>query len=357
MVEGVGIGIFGYGFIAGAHVEALRAVGAGVVAVCGPRREAAEAFARRYGIEGVYTDPQHLLDRADVRAVVVCTPDADHAPLTIAAARAGKHVFCEKPLAMNLAEARQMVAAVSEAGVVGMTGFLLRGAPVVRRIAHTLQSGEAGQLISLHTQRYNASLLGPGAMATWRTDPTRSGLGVLGDLGAHMVDLALLFGGPVRQVSADLLTFVHGLPDATTGRPVALSLDDDVALALRFASGAHGTISLSRVGLADSHLPLGRSEIVLNASNLAIVSDGMEHAAVHRLGSAPQEWPVDETVASLDHGQLLTYLGQELMRGFLAAIAAGRPASPTLEDGLAVQAVLEAAARSATSRRWEDVPV
>src|SRR5262249_42096752 len=124
----VGIGLFGYGFIAGAHVEALRKVGGRIVAVCGPRRAGAEAFARRYGIPHVYTEPREVLARADVAAGVVGSPDASHAPLTIMAARAGKHVFCEKPLATNLADARAMVAAVREAGTVGMTGFLLRGA-------------------------------------------------------------------------------------------------------------------------------------------------------------------------------------------------------------------------------------
>jgi predicted dehydrogenase len=354
-MDDVRIGLFGYGFIAASHVNALRRVGGQIVAVCGPRRAGAEEFALRYGIPHVYTEPRDLLARDDIEAVVVGSPDASHAPLTIAAARAGKHVFCEKPLASNLAEARAMVEAVRAAGKVGMTGFLLRGAPVVRRMAATIQSGEAGTIIGLHTQRYNAGLLQPGARYGWRTDDTQSGLGVLGDLGSHMVDLALLLAGPIAEVSADLMTFVKQLPDGATGRPVPLRLDDDVVLALRFAGGAHGTISLSRVGLADAHLPLGRSQIVVLGSKLAIVSDGVEHATVQGLDGPPQEWPPDERVASLDHGALLTYLGEELMRAFVGAVRGGTTSSPTLEDGLAVQAVLDAAQRAAASRRWERV--
>jgi predicted dehydrogenase len=355
-MDEVGIGLFGYGFIASAHVEALRTVGARIVAVCGPHRERAETFARRCAIAHVYTEPARMLARADIAAVVVASPDASHAALTMAAAQAGKHVFCEKPLATTLAEARAMVAAVQENGRVGMTGFLLRGAPVVQRMAATIRQGDAGTLISLHAQRSNATLLGPEAVHTWRTDARQSGLGVLGDLGSHMIDLALLLAGPITDVSADLRTFVQELPDAATGRPVPQRLDDDVTLALRFAGGAHGTMSLSRVGVADAHLPLGRSQIVVNGSKLAIISDGIAHATVHRLGSAPQEWPLDARVARLDHGALLAYLGKELMRAFLEAIRSGVPAPPTLEDGLAVQAVLDAALRSATSRCWEPVP-
>jgi predicted dehydrogenase len=271
------------------------------------------------------------------------------------AARAGKHVFCEKPLATNLADARAMVAALREAGKVGMTGFLLRGAPVVRRMAATIQSGEAGTLIALHTQRYNSSLLQPRARRNWRTDETQSGLGVLGDLGSHMVDLALLLAGPIAEVSADLRTFVRELPDAVTGQPVPMRLDDDVSLMVRFAGGAHGTISLSRVGLADAHLPLGRSQIVVNGSRLAIVSDGVEHATVQRIDGPPEEWPPDAQVAGLDHPALLAYLGDALMRAFLDAIRTGTPAAPSLEDGLAVQAVLDAAVRASASGCWERV--
>src|SRR5215831_18992022 len=115
-MEQVGIGLFGYGFIAGAHVEALRTVGGQIVAVCGPHRERAEAFARRYSIDHVYTEPAAMLARDDIAAVVVASPDASHAALTIAAAHSGKHVFCEKPLATSLADARAMVDAVRENG-------------------------------------------------------------------------------------------------------------------------------------------------------------------------------------------------------------------------------------------------
>src|SRR5438552_1509778 len=102
-MDEVGIGLFGYGFIASAHVEALRTAGGRIVAVCGPRRAGAEAFARRYGIAHVYTEPAAMLGRDDIAAVVVASPDATHAALTMAAAHAGKHVFCEKPLATTLA--------------------------------------------------------------------------------------------------------------------------------------------------------------------------------------------------------------------------------------------------------------
>lgn len=355
----IGIGIFGYGFVAGAHLQAIRSIAQDVglrpVAVCGPRKQAVEAFAAKYGVEHVFTDPQALLARQDVHAVIVATPDDVHRDLAVAAARAGKHIFCEKPLALNGVQAQEIVTEARSAGVRGMTGFLLRYSPIVQTIAAMVERGDLGQVLALHTQRYNASLLRPSATASWRHDPTRSGSGVLSDLGSHMIDLALLFGGPIVAVSADLRTFVSELRDRATDRSVSHILDDDVVLMLRFASGAHGSIALSRVGLVDSHHPLGRSYIQVQGTKAAVDTDGVEHAQLFQLGKSPQEIKPERSPAGLDHAGVLAYMGERMLRAFAQSMRESVDLPPTLEDGLRVQAVVDAALRAHQSRRWDRV--
>jgi predicted dehydrogenase len=353
----VGFGIFGYGFVAGAHCTALRAIGARPVAVCGPRADAARAFAVRHGIPEthVFQRPEELLALPEVTAVIVATPDDSHHDLTIAAAEAGKHVFCEKPLALNLEQARAMWQAVQRAGVRSMTGFLLRYAPIVQTIQGLVQRGQLGRLLSVHCERYNASLLRPDPAMSWRHDPRRCSAGVLADLGSHMIDLARCFAGEIVEVCADLRTYVDELRDPATRALVPHRLDDDATLLVRFANGAHGTISVSRVGIVDSHHPLGRSFFELNGTQAGVTTDGVEHGSFFRRGEPPQEIVPERSPAGLDHAGVLAYMGEHMLGAFIEAIQTGQDRPPTIEDGLRAQAVIDAALRSHASRRWEQV--
>ena len=221
---------------------------------------------------------------SDIDAVVICTPDDAHHAQVLAAAAAGKHLFCEKPVAMDLAQASEMVAACERANVRTMTGFLLPYAPIAQELVRRVRDGEFGELISIHTQRYNPRLLGAALTAQWRYDAARSSAGVLSDLGSHMLNFSVLIGGPITHIAASLRTVIKEVPDPATGGAMPLTLDDDVVLALRFASGVHGTIATSRVGHVDSDKPLGRSMIQINGTKAAVVTDGLEHAEVYRYG-------------------------------------------------------------------------
>ncbi|NCV20395.1 MAG: gfo/Idh/MocA family oxidoreductase [Chloroflexi bacterium] len=134
-MQSIGFAVFGYGFMATAHIEALQALpGARVVVVCGPRLDRAQAVATEFGVPHATTSADEALAIAGVDAVVVDTPDVFHHDLVMAAARAGKHVFCEKPLATALADAREMADAVRRAGVRSMMGFSTRFSPLTRTI-------------------------------------------------------------------------------------------------------------------------------------------------------------------------------------------------------------------------------
>ncbi|MAG36133.1 MAG: hypothetical protein CL878_07810 [Dehalococcoidia bacterium] len=354
--ELVRFGVLGYGFIADAHAQALAGVpDAEVAAVCGPREAPAREFAERFGIGFVTTEPQRML-AADIDAVVICTPDYAHHEQALAAAAAGKHVFCEKPVAMNLEQANEMVAACERANVRTMTGFLLRYAPIAEELVKRVQAGGFGELVSIQTQRYNASLLRPDAAARWRLDESRSAAGVLSDLGSHMLDFSLLIGGPITHLAASLRTVIKKVPDPATGETLPLTLDDDAVLALRFASGVHGTIATSRVGHFDSDRPLGRAMIQINGTKAAAVTDGVERAEVHRHGHSTEAIEPNLGPGVHDHAGVLATMSRRMFGEFVAAIRSGQDRPPTMRDGWQVQALVETARRAAESGRWEEVP-
>ena len=206
---------------------------------------------------------------------------------------------------MDLAQASEMVAACERANVRTMTGFLLPYAPIAQELVRRVRGGEFGELISIHTQRYNPRLLGAALTAQWRYDAARSSAGVLSDLGSHMLNFSVLIGGPITHIAASLRTVIKEVPDPATGGAMPLTLDDDVVLALRFASGVHGTIATSRVGHVDSDKPLGRSMIQINGTKAAVVTDGLEHAEVYRYGHPTEAIEPDLGPGVDEHAGLL----------------------------------------------------
>ncbi len=358
MPDPLGVGVLGYGFMAAAHLAGLRAVaGARVVAIAGPNRVRASQVAAAHDVPAVYASADELAADPAVDAVVVASPDDQHYPQTMTAIAAGAHVFVEKPVARTAAQARQMHAAAVQAGLRTGVGFTLRWNPLVERIHAMVQAGELGRVVSVHAQRFNKRLLGqaPPTME-WRYDPARCGSGALGDLGSHMIDLAQHLAGPITEVAADLAAVRTHARDPASGAEVPLTLDDDAVLSVRFASGAHGTISSSRVGMVDSHLPLGRSSFLINGTRAGVLTDGVLHASIHQLGRDPRPLDPGLPLDDADHAGILAFFGERMMRGFVEAVRSGRDVPPTLADGLRAQEVVDAALTAARERRWVEVP-
>lgn len=351
----IGIGVFGYGFIAGAHMEGLRRIAEFTVhAVCGPNAERAGGFAARYNIPTVLTDPEALLIDPRVDAVIIDTPDRDHAPLTLAAAHHGKHIFCEKPLATSLSEARAMVAAAQRANVRTLMGFSNRWNPLFLRVRDMLAAGELGEVYHVHSQNFNAGLLGPQPAFTWRTDPARTGSGILGDLGAHAVDLIQFLLGPMSEVCASLRVCRSPLYDRATGEPHLAVVDDDVNLLFRLASGVEGTMALSRLGAVYSDYPIGHRQLLIDGSAGGLAFANGE-ARLYRPDHSFEIIPGETVPSGMDHAEFLARGAERILRTFLQAIQMGEDLAPTLADGLRCQAVLHAAAMSSQQRRWAAV--
>lgn len=351
----IGFGVFGYGFMAGAHLEALQSMpGARAVGVCGPRLQRAEEVAQKFSVPFVTQEAEALLDHPDVDAVIVDTPDVTHYPLVMLAAQRGKHVFCEKPLATEIGQAREMVAAVEQASVRSMMGFSTRFSPLIRNVKRLLEEGAIGRPFHVHAQAFSAGLLARPPRWSWRTDRARSGTGILGDLGSHLIDLNHYLLGTTTEVLASLRTFVPELIDPQSGERHRHEVDDDTVLLLRFPGGVHGSLALSRLGSVHMDYPIGRRHYLIDGSEGGILwENGV--ATLHPYKGATVRLEGEPPLWEVDHHTFITGWAKQNLQPFVVAIRSGVDQGPTLRDGLLAQEVIDAAVRSASSDHWEDV--
>lgn len=207
-MDTIGVGIVGAGFVAGLHAEAMSYVPeVRVMAVASPTPGRAEAFSAHHQIPHAYSDYRSLLERKDIQMITLALPNYLHCQVTLDAAAAGKHVVCEKPMALNLAECDRMIAACKAAGVKLMYAEELLFAPKYVRARKLVEEGALGKVYMV---KQGESHSGPHADWFWNVD--LSGGGVLMDMGCHSIEFARWVYGKARPVSvyAQLNTFVHG---------------------------------------------------------------------------------------------------------------------------------------------------
>lgn len=349
------VGIFGYGFIAGVHADALAHVdGVEVVGVCGPRREAAEEFARKHQIDLVTTGPDELLALDGLDGVLVDSPDATHYDLVMRSVRAGKHIFCEKPLARTVGEAREMYAAARQANRRTVVGFSNRWNTVANNIKAMIDADDLGEIVHVHAQSFNASLARTERpRLTWRTDASRTGTGILGDLGAHYIDLTHFLLGPIAEVCASLMTVTPQVYD-DQGVAHPHRVDDDTTLLFRLQRGAHGTMGLSRLGSVHSDFPVGRRHYLIDGKKGGILFENGT-GWLFRPDGRKEAIPGDPPTVDQGHGGQLLDGAIRQMKTFVESIREDREIAPTFADGLRCQEVLDAAVASSNERCW--VPV
>ncbi len=235
MREKIGIGVIGCGAIAvEAHLPNYAADGrARLVAVADVDRARAEEAAARFGVPHIYEDYRELLARGDIEAVSICTPNDVHAEQAIAAAQAGKHILCEKPMAISLEQAEAMIAAASAAGVQLMVGFTHRFYSFNERAAALIAEGAIGKP---YTVRVRFAHRGPyeswSARSDWFFDRRRAGGGAVLDMGIHALDLTrFLLGEEIESIWASIATLAH-----------PIEAEDAAVLCLQLTGGALGYI-------------------------------------------------------------------------------------------------------------------
>ncbi len=359
MNRDIGIGLIGYGGIGRVHALCYRmlplaypglAARARIVAVVTASAASAERARRELG-DGVLTttDAGAVLANPAVTAVDCCAPTGDHARLAEAALRAGKALFCEKPLGATPGEAERIVTLAQERGLPGGVNFHVRFAPALQEAHRYVASGILGTVRSFHLRYYRSSNLRRDRALSWRF--SGPGSGVLADLGAHMIDLVLYLLGPVAAVSARTVTTIAERP-GPDGRPALVEGDDAAWLSLELAVGGCGTIEVSKV------VPGAGDDIRIEAygdtgalvfdtrdpNGLEVVEDGCaRRIATLSRTTPPASLPSPEAPT----GTLQWHLAS--VAAWVDALGRGTPPVPGLADGLAVDRIIGAARQSATT--------
>ncbi|RMQ40807.1 Oxidoreductase, N-terminal:oxidoreductase, C-terminal [Pseudomonas cichorii] len=249
----LGIGLIGTGFMGRAHALAFRNVSAAfelpvpihLAALADADSARAEQCAQAWGFDHSHGDWQQLIDDPQVQIVAITTPNHLHFPMAMAAIAAGKTVYCEKPLAVSLAQADEMRRSAQAAGVVTQVGYNYQHNPMIGLAKEMIETGELGEIISFQGEFSEDFMGDPNSPWSWRCEAEHAG-GALADLGSHLLAMARYLLGDIEAVCADSNT-VHRQRPATHGsseqRPIAV--DDQTHALLRFASGARGTFSSS----------------------------------------------------------------------------------------------------------------
>lgn len=342
----------------GAHLPGLRArADVELVALCGRNPERLAAMASKFDVPKTFTDYERMLAEAKPEAVIVSTPNHLHAPMTLAALKAGAHVICEKPLALNAAEGQAMLERAEQLGRRHMVFLTYRGLPGPRFLKQLIDSGYIGRLHHVQACYLHGSWLDPKRAASWKTTLAEGGSGVLGDLGAHVIDLLQWWLGPMARVAGSLSTFISERPDAN-GAMTKVETDDATAFVAGFAGGGQATVQLSRV--APERHNYQRFELYGSAGVLIYEYD-QPMAHVGRVsGARAGEGDVKEIAIPAElsdgfHGQnTFDKVWGALTDPFFASLRSVGPVpSPNFSDGLSVQKVIEAVARSVRSECWE----
>lgn len=354
------VAMIGSGFMGRAHSNAFRQAGLffdipyelKLRVICARNRQAVEDFAERWGWEEAQTDWQFVIARNDVDVVDICAPNYMHAPIAIAAAQAGKMVLCEKPLAMNFAEALRMVEAVRN--VPNLVWFNYRRVPAIALAKQLVDQGKVGQPYHYRATYLQSWGADPAAENAWRFRQSEAGSGAMGDLLSHIIDLALLLNGPIAELNSLLQTFVP-----------TREVDDAVLLLARFANGSVGTFEATRFATGclnrnclEIHGSRGAIRFNLEDLNRLEVfdcSDAAEIQGAHNVMVTGQEhsyvshfWPPGHIIG-YEHTFIVTLVD------FLQCLASGEVFHPNFEDAAEVQKLLDAVESSAKSRSWTNV--
>ena len=374
------VGMIGYGFMGRAHSNAYKQVGqffpsqheVVLQAACARNDSEIKKFAEQWGYASVETNWRTLLDRKDIDVVDICVPNNLHKEIAIAAAAAGKMILCEKPLAMNVAEGREMVAAVEAAKVANMVWYNYRRIPAVSLAKKLIDEGRLGKIFHYRAKFLQdwtiKADLPQGGQGLWRLDVAAAGSGVSGDLLAHCIDTALWLNGGLDSLCAMTETFVKERMHALTGKVEKVGIDDACQFLGKFANGSLANFESTRY--ARGHKALYTFEI--NGEDMSLFWDLHD---LHRLqvfdyndDSKIRGWKsIHVTDNSPDHPYMANWWVPGLAIGydasfthqvadFIQGLESGTPAAPTFRDALQTQQILDAILESSKAKAWVDVP-
>ena len=375
----IGVGVLGYAFMGKAHTNAYIKMPVffypppakpRLVAICGRTESAVAEAAKRYGYETYYTDWRSLIKDERIELVDNCLPNNMHAAPSIAAAEAGKHILCEKPLAMSGEEAKEVYEAAEKAGVKHMTGFNYRFVPAIRLAKKLIDEGYIGKVLQYRAVYLQEWIMDPNFPLVWRLRRSVAASGALGDLGAHIIDLARFLVGEVGSVCGMTETFIKERPlPEDPSKKGTVDVDDVFIAMVRFKNGAIGSLEASRFCAGRKNYQRvevhgTEGSIVFNLERLNELEVYSKRDPDDRMGF--RTILVTETVHPFmehwwPHGHIIgwehTFIHE--VYHLIDCIVNDKPVAPlgaTFYDGLKCQEVLDAVLKSAEKGRWVDVP-
>jgi len=373
-MEKLRVALIGYGAIGRVHALGYKAIPyhyglpndiVRVTAVATSHAETAEAAAREIGCEIWSADYRDVIARDDVDVIDCCTPNGSHAEIMVAGAQAGKHLYCDKPLALDVEDGERMVSAAQAAGVNTQMTYNMRFFPAMMRARQLMDEGFVGRVFSFRARFYRSSYIDPNKPISWKLRKRESGGGALVDIGSHALDLVYSLLGEFSGVQATLETVIKDRPVAAGSTELApVDVDDIAFMHLRTTNGVVGLVEASRLGTGianelvieiygekgslrfDAARP-GWLE-VYDARDPATPLGGMRGVRLVETGNRYEGQKAPDWSMAPDFVRSHT----ECQYQFLKAISEGRPARPSFADGFHIQATMAAAQRSADEGRW-----
>jgi Predicted dehydrogenases and related proteins len=386
MAKELRVGMIGYGFMGRAHSNAYKRLNdffpvqhrPVLKAVCARNAEKAKAFAEIWGYERVETDWRKVVEAPDIDLVDIGSPNDTHYEIALAAAKNGKMVLCEKPLAMNVEQAEEMTKAVEAAGVPNMVWFNYRRVPAIALAKQIVDEGRIGQPFHYRATYLQDWTISPdvpqGGAALWRLDASVAGSGVTGDLLAHSIDTAMWLNGPITRVVAKTQTFVKERKHAVTGKVEPVQIDDACMFLAEFANGSMGTFESTRYARGRKNF----NTFELNGAEGSVYFDLEEPEYLQffeykqlqsgkKVESHLTGWRKIHTTNS-EHPYMSHYwvpgtcIGYEhtflnALADFVMGIESGKPTQPDFRNALQTQRVCDAVLESARTGRWTETGV
>jgi len=376
----LGVGMIGYGFMGRMHSYAYASLPflyepppakIRLVGVCAASEKSRCLAIERAGYEFATADYRDLLCREDIRIINVCTPNYLHRDQVIDALRAGKHVYCDKPLAMNASEACDIVNELSGGALTCQMTFHNRFCPAVMRAKQMIEEGFLGDVLSFRGVYLHAGYGDPGRPMSWRLDCEKSGGGAITDLGSHLIDLMRWLIGDFVQVNARYRTVVNRRPVAKgSDESAPVLVDDHATLMIEHEGGAVGTLEASRVATGSTddlrfeiHGSRGALRFDLMDANWLYAYDDTTRGGSlggdrgYKRIECIHNYPAP---AAMPGGKVpvgWTRFHIAAMHDFVSNVVEGRPGSPSFHDGLAVHRITDAAQRSSRTQAWEPISI
>ena len=379
------VGMIGYRFMGKAHSNGWRQAprffpleaDLEMHTICGRNPEGVAAAARELGWKNASTDWKAVIENAEIDIIDINTPNDSHAEIAIAAANAGKHVLCEKPLALTVGQCREMLDVAKKNGVVHMVCHNYRRIPAIAHAKKMIEEGAIGKLFHYRARYAQDWIVDPNFPLVWRLQKGVSGSGAHGDINAHIIDLGRYLVGEFAEVCGLMNTFIKQRPleeDAAKGDGLGgtagaakmgeVTVDDASMFIGRFANGALANLEATRFALGRKN----NIAIEINGSQGSLFFDFED---MNRLKFFDNRQPEDRQgfsdILVTQPGGTHPYVGQwwppghilgyehtfvHTLADFVNAVLAGQSVQPTFEDGLKNQQVLEAVEQSANSKQW-----